>query len=43
MGLYLTPDGDTNLKYKLLHFLIPNKKKFQKERHWLLTGRDIAI
>jgi len=26
MGLYHPLDGDTNLKYKLLHFLTPNKK-----------------
>jgi len=32
MGLYLPLDGDTNLKYKLLGFLTPNKKN-QRERH----------
>jgi len=26
MGLYRTLDGITNLKYKLLYFLTPNKK-----------------
>jgi hypothetical protein len=32
MGLYHPLDGDTNLKYKLLCFLTPNKK-IQRERH----------
>ncbi len=35
-------DGVTNLKYKLLYFLTPNKK-YLRERHWLLTGIDDAI
>ncbi len=33
MGLYHPLDGITNLKYKLLNFLTPNKKKFQRDRH----------
>ncbi len=32
MGLYHPLDGVTNLKYKLLYFLTPNKK-IQRERH----------
>ncbi len=32
MGLYHPLDGITNLKYKLLYFLTPNKK-FQREWH----------
>jgi hypothetical protein len=32
MGLYHQLDGDTNLKYKLLGFLTPNKK-IQRERN----------
>ncbi len=28
MGLYHPLDGVTNLKYKLLYFLTPNKKNF---------------
>ncbi len=32
MGLYQAPDGIANLKYKLLNFLTPIKKKFQRER-----------
>jgi hypothetical protein len=28
MGLYDPLDGVTNLKYKLLYFLTPNKKNF---------------
>ncbi len=43
MGLYHPLDGITNLKYKLLYLLTPNKKNFQRERHWLLTGIDAAI
>ncbi len=31
MGLYHPLDGDTNLKYKLLCFLTPNKKKFKEK------------
>ncbi len=31
MGLYHPLDGDTNLKYKLLGFLTPNKKKFKEK------------
>ncbi len=42
MGLYHPLDGVTNLKYKLLYFLLPNKK-IQRERHKLLTGIDAAI
>jgi len=42
MGLYHPLDGDTNLKYKLLCFLTPNKK-IQRERHYLLTSIDAAI
>jgi hypothetical protein len=42
MGLHHPLDGATNLKYKLLYFLTPNKK-IQKERHQLLTGIDAAI
>jgi hypothetical protein len=38
MGLYHPPDGVTNLKYKLLCFLIPNKK-FSK-RKVLAFNRD---
>ncbi len=33
MGLYHPLESITNLKYKLLYFLTPNEKKFQKERH----------
>jgi len=33
MGLYHPLDGITNLKYKLLHFLTPNEKRIQRERH----------
>jgi hypothetical protein len=32
MGLYHPLDGNTNLKYTLLHFLTPTKK-IQRERH----------
>ncbi len=32
IGLYQPLDGITNLKYKLMRFLTPNKK-FQKEMH----------
>jgi hypothetical protein len=32
-GLYHQLHGITNLKYKLLYFLTPNKKKIQRERH----------
>jgi hypothetical protein len=42
MGLYHPPDGITDLKYKLLYFLTPNKK-IKRERHKLLTGKDAAI
>ncbi len=42
MGLHHPLDGDTNLKYKLLCFLTPNKK-ILSERHQLLTGIDAAI
>jgi hypothetical protein len=31
MGLYHLLDGDTNLKYKLLSFLTPNKKISKKK------------
>jgi hypothetical protein len=31
MGLYHPLDGDTNLKYKLLCFLTPKKKKFKEK------------
>ncbi len=31
LGLYHPLDGDTNLKYKLLCFLIPNKKDFKEK------------
>ena len=31
MGLYHPLDGDTNLKYKLLDFLTPNKKIKEKD------------
>ncbi len=44
MGLYPPPDGITNLKYKLLYFLTPNKKKskrkvlaFNRDRCWHLA------
>ncbi len=30
MGLYHPLDGITNLKYKLLYFLTPNKKEFEE-------------
>jgi hypothetical protein len=36
-------DGITNLKYKLLHFLTPNKITIQRERYQLLTMIDAAI
>ncbi len=39
MGLYHPLDGITNLKYKLLYFLTPNKK-IQREMHSLLPGID---
>jgi hypothetical protein len=32
MGLYHALDGDTNLKYKLLYFITPNKQKDFKEK-----------
>jgi hypothetical protein len=32
MGIHHPLDGITNLKYKLLYFLIPNQK-LQRERH----------
>jgi hypothetical protein len=31
MGLYHPLDGDTNLKYKLLCFLTPDKKNFKEK------------
>ncbi len=31
MGLYHPLDGVTNLKYKLLYFLTPNKKNFKEK------------
>jgi hypothetical protein len=31
MGLYHPLGGNTNLKYKLLCFLTPNKKKFKEK------------
>jgi hypothetical protein len=31
MGLYRPLDGVTNLKYKLLYFLTPNKKNFKEK------------
>ncbi len=31
MGLYHPLDGVTNLKYKLLYFLIPNKKNSKRK------------
>jgi hypothetical protein len=31
MGLYHPLDGVTNRKYKLLDFLIPNKKNFKEK------------
>ena len=31
MGLYHPLDGITNLKYKLLYFLTPNKKNFKEK------------
>ncbi len=42
IGLYLPLDGITNLKYKLLYFLTPNKK-IQRGRHWLFIGIDADI
>ncbi len=40
MGLYHPLDGDNNLKYKLLCFLTPNKKKFKEKG---TTQIDTAI
>jgi hypothetical protein len=31
MGLYHPLDGNTNLKYKLLYFLTPNKKNCKEK------------
>jgi hypothetical protein len=31
MGLYHPLDGDTNLKYKMLCFLTPNKKNLKEK------------
>jgi hypothetical protein len=38
MGVYRPPDGITNLKYKLLYFLTPNKKN--SKRKALAFDRD---
>ncbi len=40
MGLYHPLDGNNNLKYKLLFFLTPNKKKFKEKG---TTQIDAAI
>jgi hypothetical protein len=42
MGLYHSLDGDTNLKYKLMCFLTPNKK-IKEKGILFLTGIDAAI
>ncbi len=39
-GLYHQLDGDTNLKYKLLGFLTPNKKNSKRKE--LAFNRDIC-
>jgi hypothetical protein len=42
IGFYHPLDGVTNLKYNFLCFLTPDKK-YQRERHYHLTGIDAAI